>query len=33
MDIAALNAELLTLEMDGQIEMLPGGLVRRLATS
>lgn len=33
MDIASLNAELLTLEMDGHIEMLPGGLVRRLATS
>lgn len=33
MDIAALNAELLTLELDGHIEMLPGGFVRRLATS
>jgi DNA processing protein len=32
-DIAALNAELLTLELDGHIEMLPGGMVRRLATS
>lgn len=32
-DIAALNAELLTLELDGQIEMLPGGMVRRLATT
>ncbi|QDZ29251.1 DNA-processing protein DprA [Noviherbaspirillum sp. UKPF54] len=33
LDIAALHAELLTLELDGHIEMLPGGLVRRLATS
>lgn len=33
MDIATLNAELLTLEMDGHIEMLPGGMVRRLATT
>lgn len=32
MDIAALNAELLTLELEGHIEMLPGGMVRRLAT-
>ncbi len=32
MDIANLNAQLLTLEMDGLIEMLPGGMVRRLAT-
>lgn len=31
-DIAALNAELLTLELDGHVEMLPGGMVRRLAT-
>jgi DNA processing protein len=31
-DIAALNAELLTLEMDGLVELLPGGMVRRLAT-
>jgi len=32
-DIAELNAHLLTLELDGLIEMLPGGMVRRLATS
>lgn len=32
-DIAAVNAELLTLEMQGLIEMLPGGMVRRLTTS
>lgn len=32
-DIARLNAELLALEMAGQIEMLPGGFARRLATS
>lgn len=32
-DIAQLSAELLTLEMQGAIEMLPGGMVRRLATS
>jgi DNA processing protein len=32
MDIASLNAELLTLEMEGHVEMLPGGMVRRLAT-
>ena len=32
MDIADVNAELLTLEMDGFIELLPGGMVRRLAT-
>jgi DNA processing protein len=32
-DIAALNAELLTLELDGLIEMLPGGMVRRITTS
>jgi len=31
--IAALNAQLLTLEMDGLVEMLPGGMVRQLATS
>ena len=33
MDMAQLNAELLSLELAGQIEMLPGGFVRRLATS
>jgi DNA processing protein len=33
MDIATLNAQLLTFEMAGFIEMLPGGMVRRLATS
>jgi DNA processing protein len=33
LDIAMLNAQLLTLEMEGTIEMLPGGMVRRLATS
>ncbi len=33
LDIAALHAELLTLELDGHIEVLPGGLVRRLSTS
>jgi DNA processing protein len=33
MDIARVNAELLALEMEGRIEMLPGGTVRRLATS
>lgn len=33
MDIAQLNAELLSLELASQIEMLPGGFVRRLATS
>lgn len=33
LDIARLSAELLALELDGSIEMLPGGLVRRLATS
>lgn len=33
LDIAQLNAQLLTLEMEGLIEMLPGGMVRRLATS
>jgi DNA processing protein len=32
MDIAAVSAELLTLELQGDIEMLPGGMVRRLAT-
>ncbi|WP_136413746.1 MULTISPECIES: DNA-processing protein DprA [Oxalobacteraceae] len=32
-DIAAIHAQLLTLELDGLIEMLPGGMVRRLATS
>lgn len=33
MDMAQLNAELLSLELACQIEMLPGGFVRRLATS
>jgi DNA processing protein len=33
LDIAALNAELLALEMQGLIEMLPGGMVRRFTTS
>jgi DNA processing protein len=32
-DIAELNARLLSLELSGFIEMLPGGMVRRLATS
>ncbi|GAB3541430.1 DNA-processing protein DprA [Noviherbaspirillum agri] len=32
-DIAQINTELLTLELEGRIEMLPGGMVRRLATS
>lgn len=32
-DIAALHAELLTLELEGVVETLPGGVVRRLATS
>lgn len=31
-DIAQLNAELLTLELDGAVEMLPGGMIRRLAS-
>jgi DNA processing protein len=31
LDVAALNARLLTLELDGLIEMLPGGIYRRLA--
>ncbi|WP_201747323.1 DNA-processing protein DprA [Glaciimonas sp. PCH181] len=30
MDIAALNAQLLTLELEGLVEMLPGGVYRRL---
>jgi DNA processing protein len=33
LEISALHAELLTLELDGHIETLPGGIVRRLATS
>lgn len=33
MDIATLNTQLLALELDGFIEMLPGGMIRRLATS
>ncbi len=32
-DIATLNTQLLMLEMDGAIEMLPGGMVRRLVTT
>lgn len=32
-DIAQVNAQLLTLELEGRVEMLPGGMVRRLATS
>jgi DNA processing protein len=31
LDISALNAQLLTLELEGLIEMLPGGIYRRLA--
>jgi DNA processing protein len=31
LDAASINAQLLTLEMEGAIEMLPGGMVRRLA--
>lgn len=33
MDIAQVNAQLLTLELEGLVEMLPGGMVRRVATS
>lgn len=33
LDIADVNAQLLTLELEGLIEMLPGGAVRRLTTS
>ena len=33
LDIAQLSAQLLTLELEGLVEMLPGGMVRRLATS
>lgn len=33
LDISTLHTELLTLELDGHIETLPGGKVRRLATS
>lgn len=33
LNIAQLNAQLLSLELEGLIEMLPGGMVRRLATS
>lgn len=33
MDIAAVNAQLLTLELAGEIEMLPGGTCRRLFTA
>jgi len=31
LDIAAVNAQLLALELEGRVELLPGGLVRRLA--
>ena len=31
LDAATLNAQLLTLELDGAIEMLPGGIYRRVA--
>lgn len=31
-DIAALQAQLLTLELEGAIEVLPGGMIRRLTT-
>jgi DNA processing protein len=31
--IAVLNAELLTLELEGLVEVLPGGMLRRVATS
>jgi DNA processing protein len=31
LDIAAINTHLLTLELDGLAEMLPGGLYRRIA--
>jgi len=31
-DIAVLQAQLLTLELEGAIEMLPGGMIRRLTT-
>jgi DNA processing protein len=30
-DAATMNAQVLMLEMDGQVELLPGGLIRRLA--
>lgn len=30
LDIAAINAHLLSLEMDGRTEMLPGGMHRRI---
>ena len=33
LDISTLHTELLTLELDGHIETLPGGKLRRLATS
>lgn len=33
LDIAEVNVQLLALEMEGSIEMLPGGMVRRVATS
>lgn len=32
-DIASLHAQLLMLELDGAIEMLPGGMIRRLSAS
>lgn len=31
LDAATMNAQLLLLELDGQVELLPGGLIRRLA--
>lgn len=33
LDMGQLNAQLMVLELEGRIEMLPGGMVRRLATS
>jgi predicted Rossmann fold nucleotide-binding protein DprA/Smf involved in DNA uptake len=30
-DAATMNAQVLLLEMDGQVELLPGGLIRRLS--
>jgi DNA processing protein len=30
-DAATINAQVLLLEMHGQVELLPGGLIRRLA--
>ena len=31
LDAATLNAQLLTLELEGLVEMLPGGIYRRVA--